>query len=412
MRILGILVAISCFLFALCFCAAFLFLHFRGKSFIVDELKSLTGRNVVIDKFLLSASLKIELQNLRIENVFKADSIKIVPNILESLSGKIVIQGIEITKPEFVVVRAVDKGNIELVFADSPLYVKAVSSASPGADVSLTSSQRLIRIRNVLVDALFIKNVLVIEGKFGFIDKTAAVDPVKLIVQDLNINLNNAILLPRSVIHNVELHGNIPLEGNLEPGEIEISGWANFIKKDIEANIKIRDIDGASLYPYYSDWVKLDRSRINTAKLSFDSQIHGLNNDVTADCRLELTEISFKERPEEEKEARAEKITTFVLGLLKSVDGGKMEIKFPVKTKMDNPVFGGDIIKAAVMEKVLKARDKSRIKAEDIVLFPEKVVQGTVKGATDITKALISATADIGKELKSALMGSIDNKNK
>jgi len=412
MRIFGILVVIFCSLFVLCFGAAFLFLHFKGKSFIVNELKSLTGRNVTIEKFFLSGTLKIELQNLKIENIFKADSIKIIPNILESLSGRIVIQGIEITKPEFVVVRAIDKGNAELVLADSPLYVKAVASPIPSIDVSLISSRRSIKIKKLMVNALFIKNVSVKEGTFGFLDKTVSTEPVKLIVQNLNINLNNAILLPRSVINNIELRGNVPLEGSAEMGQIEISGWVNFIKKDIEASIKIHNIDGVSLYPYYSDWVKLDKSRINTAKLSFDSQIHGFNNDVTADCRLELTEISFKERLEEEKEPRAEKIANFVLGLLKSIDGGKMEVKFPIKTKMDNPVFGGNVIKDAVMEKVVKARDKSRIKAEDLVLFPEKVVQGTVKGATDITKALISGAADIGKELKSVFMGTVDKKSK
>lgn len=412
MKILGILVVIFCFLLVLCFGAAFLFLHLKGKSLIVDELKGLTGRNVTIGKFILSPTLKIELQDLIIENIFKADSIKIIPNIIESLSGKIVIQGIEITKPEFVVVRVANVGNTELVLADSPFYTQSIAAAASSVEAGSSSAQRLIRIRNILVNALFIKNVSVREGKFGFLDKTGVTEPVKLIVQDLNINLNNAILLPRSVINNLELRGNVPIEGNAQMGEVEISGWVNFIKKDIEANIKIRNIDGVSLYPYYSDWIKLDKSRIKTVKLSFDSQIHGLNNDVTADCRLELTEISFKERAQEEKEERAEKIASFVLGLLKSVDGGKMEVKFPIKTKMDNPVFGGDIIKTAVMEKVVNARNKSRLKTEDIVLFPEKVVQGTVKGATDITKALISGTLDITKELKSLFMGSLDKKNK
>ena len=412
MRILGILVVILFFLFVFCFGSVFLFLHLKGKSLIIDEVKDLTGRNVTIEKFLLSPSLKIELKNLVIENIFKSESIRIIPNVIESISGKIVIQGIEIIKPEFVVVRVVNAGKAELILADSPVDSKGKDSGTAGIDMAAGSTQRLVRIKNILVNALFIKNVSIKEGSFKFIDKTQDSEPVELTVQDLNANLNNAILLPRSVINNLELRGSIPKENGGGKGEVEISGWANFIKKDIEATIKIRNIDGLSLYPYYSVWVKLDKSRINTANLNFDSQIHGLNNDVTADCHLELTEISFKERSGEEKEERAEKIASYVLGMLKSTDGGKIEVKFPIKTKMDNPVFGGDIIKSAVMEKIMKARNQSRIKTEDIVLFPEKVIQGTVKGATDITKAVIDRTLNIGKELKSVITDSLDKKDK
>jgi len=87
------------------------------------------------------------------------------------------------------------------------------------------------------------------------------------------------------------------------------------------------------------------------------------------------------------------------------MDAGEVVLDFTVKTKMDMPAVGIDNIKEAVENK-LKARPKSGLTAENVISFPGKLLVGVVNSATDLSKAVISGTFAVGKELKDSLKAS------
>ena len=85
------------------------------------------------------------------------------------------------------------------------------------------------------------------------------------------------------------------------------------------------------------------------------------------------------------------------------MDNGKIAIDFLIRTKMDNPRFAlADDIETAVKDKVTQARQANRLTVDKAVLFPGRVFGGTVKGTTDISRALIGGTLSLGKEIKRA----------
>ena len=165
----------------------------------------------------------------------------------------------------------------------------------------------------------------------------------------------------------------------------------------MRASVNVKNIDGIYLYPYYANWVDLEKSRIQQAKLNFSSEITGRNNDIAADCHLELTDIVFRPKEEQEQEEKAHKIATVVLDLFKALDG-KITLDFTVKTKMDRPMFGFENIRMAVEEKIAKSYKKEKLGT--ILSFPTKLIESAVKGTTDITKAMIEGTLSVGKEIR------------
>jgi hypothetical protein len=227
---------------------------------------------------------------------------------------------------------------------------------------------------------------------------------VTFTLTDVSLNLQNLMYPPKnSVITSFELTGAIPWGEGKEHGSLNVRGWANLFKKDLQAKVKIDDIDGLTFYPYYAQWVNLESARIQKAKLAFNSDIQGLNNEVTVDCHLELKEIAFKPRSPEEEAGRADKIAQIVIGLFKSVNDGKIVMDFAVKTKMDCPQVGFGDLKIAFEDKIQQARKEESLGPEGMLKLPGKIIEGTVKGATGFSKALIDATFYAGKEFRKAI---------
>jgi len=146
--------------------------------------------------------------------------------------------------------------------------------------------------------------------------------------------------------------------------------------------------------------VDLDKARIEKAKLNFSSEIHGLNNNVTLDCHLELSDMVRKPLEIGEQEEKASKITNIVLDRFKMMDNGKVELNFAIKTKMDSPQFGFDNFKLAFEEKIMKGRGPSRFKLYDTLILPVKVVEGGAKSFMDLSRAMIDGIFAIGNEFK------------
>jgi len=146
----------------------------------------------------------------------------------------------------------------------------------------------------------------------------------------------------------------------------------------------------------------LEKTRIESAKLNLTSNIKSVDNNLAAECHLELTDIVFKQRQEEEM-SKADKIAQVVLGIFKALNQGKVIVNFTIKTRMTNPEFNFGYIKTAFEDKLREGRKYSQIHNGDIIKFPVKVVGGTVKGATDLSRALIDGTFSLAKVLKETL---------
>jgi len=398
MRIFLKIITVAILLFFILFSAAYVFVAFKGKSLIINHLESVTHKKVSIGYFNLTLPFNLEIQNLNVEGVAKVDKVFISPSFLHLLIGNIALNNTTIIRPQ-------------AFFSRNPPAVTESSTtattATAAPPVKTTVSPDIRKILNINFQ-LILKRFTVQDGRVDFIDNTAAAGPIKITVKDINIIITNLCTFPTTAIANFSLKGNIPWQEGQTEGRIALEGWMNFAKRDMQATLKVQDIDGIYLYPYYSKWVDLEKARIEKAKLNFASNIQSLNNDLTANCHLELTDIVRKPRTAEESKEKAEKIADAVLDILRAMNQGKIMLDFNIRTKMNNPQFGFGDITSAFEEKVAKVRSSSSsgLKPEYVLLLPEKVVEGGIRGATDITKAVIEGTFAVGNEFIKALRDS------
>jgi len=384
-----ILIAVLVIL-VLFFSAAYTFVAVKGKALLAKKIEDALKREVSIGYLGLKMPLNLEIEDLKIEKLANINYIYLSPSFLGLLEGKIILNEVKILKPEI----SLEKSLREPVTQTQGVLDTQGSSDPPG-----TENKKLLPI--------IIKHLSIKEGIINFIDRTISESGIKITLKEVSLDVDNLYLFPGSAITNFQLTAKIPWQVGSTAGTVFASGWINPYKKDIQARLVIEGIDGVYLHPYYSYWVDLENSRIEKASLNFSSDIQGQNNEVVAQCRLELTDIKFKPRPPDQPEHKAEKIATAVLGIFRALNQGRVVLSFTIKTKMDRPEFKFDSVSSAVDKTISQAIKSDKVKVEDVALLPGKFVEGMAKGATGATKAIINGALSVGKSLKDAILDTL-----
>ncbi|MCM8789819.1 MAG: DUF748 domain-containing protein, partial [Candidatus Omnitrophica bacterium] len=252
-KIIEILILVALIL-SIFYGLALIYLQINGRGIIKETLRSYTGADVKIGRFNIRPLFNLEISNLNIENTGKVQRIFISPSLLSGrlTLNKILIEGLQLNYkrlPPAVVGEQIPVGKVEV----TPQDLQGKGRAG-----------------------FIIKHLQIRDGKINFVDYTVSPEGLKIAVKDLNFNLSNVYFLPVSQIASFELNANIPWQKGKQEGKIEAQGWLNLYKKDMQVTLKISDIDGIYLYPYYSKWVDLEKARIESAKLNFTSNIRGL----------------------------------------------------------------------------------------------------------------------------------------
>lgn len=368
-----LLISIAAFLLAAS--AIYFFIALKGAEVMAAKLKDLTHRDVTIESVKVVLPFRLEIKKLDIYGLLKADYISVWPSLIALLSGRLGINELKIIRPHLRYER------------------------HPGLDSARQDSSL-----NTPINSIF-KHISISQGTIDFLDYTVGKEGIKLTIEDILLNLN-VLSVSNPAVANFEIKGVIPWQDDKEQGRVSLEGWVDLFKKDMQAVLKIEDIDGIYLYPYYSQWINLENSVIEKARLNFTSSIHGLNNNITAECHLELNDLVFKQDlTNDVLSQRKERMTSAVLDLFKS-DQDKIVLDFTHRTKMDNPQFGFANIKGAVESRIANFKKPGRPLVGDIFTFPVKLLEGIVVSTTDLSKAAIDGTFAVGNELKKSLAAS------
>jgi hypothetical protein len=385
-KIIGLVVIVL----AICFGAAYIFLTVSGKAILIKKIEELTGKKTTIGYFGFTPTFHLEIRSLNVENLFKTDAIYITPDVIGLLTGKIRFNNLKFIRPEVTFIRTPPEV-VEGVDANGHLImVEPPPPAVPAAATAPAKSKSI---------PLAFKHFKIKDGKLIFIDQSMTSKSIKIVIKDLNCSITNLYLYPRPVTTNFSINGKIPWREGESEGQVELSGWINNAKKDMQATLKIRDIDAIYLYPYYATWVDLDKARIEKAKLNFSGDVVGVNNDVVVNCYMELVDMVRTPLEEGQREEKASLITNRVLEMLKAADEGKVELKFSIKTKMDNPQFGFENFKTAFEGKLFSVRKAQGFKIEDALAVPVRLVQNGAKSFSDLGKATVDGIFAIGSEI-------------
>jgi hypothetical protein len=370
-------------LFIVAYASGYIFLATQGRRIIIEKLKNVTQRQVEIGAVRMYSPWQLKIDDVRIGGIGKAASVEMSPSILGFLAGRTVLYSITVIKPEVA-------------------FTKPMPQPQ---ETTIRLQDQAVQVPSAKKAEFIFYRLHVKDGTFVFSDQSVGSDTGGIIItlKDLSADITNTYQFPKEIMTKFALTANIPWKDSKDQGSVSLDGWMNYSKKDMRADLVMKDIDALYLYPYYAGWFNLDKASIEKAKLGFTSNVTGLNNDVTAACHLELTEIVFKQREESTDQTRSERIAHKVLDFFKSMNNGKVVLNFSIKTKMDSPDFGVNAIKSAFDNTITQARKGQGSTASKVMEMPGQVVGGTVKGVTDVSSALIGGVVSVGKEIGKSL---------
>ena len=383
------------------FSLVYAFILSAAKTIIVDKIEEATGLKVSLNKLSILPPFSIEAQGLEVVGLIKVDRIYLAPSIRSLLSGKLAFNKIVINNPEITYQR-----NTEAV---EPVKDSRAPDIENQSVLTVERQTKSPAAAPGKVFPVIIKSLKVYSGKINFIDTTAASGKISVLIKDINFYITNLSTFATKEVSNFDLKGNLSWNTGEPDGKILLQGWVDFYKKDILAILKIENIDAIVFYPYYANWVDLEKARIQKANLNFSCNIKGANNDVAADCHLELANMVRKVRSLEEPQQKAERITDAVLDMFKSMDQGKVVLNFVLHTKLDRPEFGFANIKSAFEGKIMQARSSAGMRPQDVLSWPGRWVRSGIKSGTDLSNAVIDGISDLSSGIKKFFEDKMDN---
>lgn len=294
---------------------------FFAKKIIVEQIEENLKLKASLGGINITPPLSVNLINLKIGNLFKADRISVSPNILGVFAGKIILSGVTLVNPVITLEQDSDgKLNIPQLGAKGkqpPVYITGLS------------------LRN---------------GKIIFTDKKADPKGFKVVLNRINADISKVVLPLTSLKTNFKISADFLKPEETKIGDIIFAGWIDFGPKDMDANLNLSDLDITYFYPYYGNFIS--SRKLLSARLNIQATIDSKNNDLEALANLRLSNLVY---------AKEEKIPEVPsLSLAKNAldfftdTNGDLILKFKVKTKLDNPSISVEELEKIILQAAAK----------------------------------------------------------
>jgi uncharacterized protein involved in outer membrane biogenesis len=306
---------------------------FFAKKIIVDKIEDNFKMKASLKSVSITPPLSVNLNNLEIGNLFKADRVSVSPNILGFFSGKIVLSGVTLVNPLIVLEQS----------SEGKLNIPELQSHADKPPIYITS--------------LVLRN-----GKLIFIDKKTRATGFKVILSRISADISKAAFPLTSLKINFKASADLLKANEAKIGNIVFSGWVDFGPKDMDARISLRDLDITYFSPYYGNF--LSEKELLSAKLNIQTSLRSENNDLNTLTDFKLSNLVYAMKEERSLGAPSLSLAKSALDLFTDAEGNLI-LEFKIKTKLDNPNITIDELKKIILQAAVK--NIARQSPEDLI---------------------------------------------
>jgi hypothetical protein len=316
---------------------------------IEQQIEQNLKLKVSLRKVSLTLPFTINLEGLELGDLANIKKISFSPNLIGLMFGKIVIHGLSIVDPVINLVQS----------ADGKLNLPVLEQKGKPPAIYLTG----FRLEN---------------GKIIFTDRKVVSDGFQLIVNKLNIKVSKVLLPITSLAADFKISAElINAKGNVF-GDIVFGGWLDYLAKDMDATLEVRDMDIANFSVYYGNFIS--NRKLSSAILDLVSNFKAKNNALEILTNFNLSKIVY---------ASSQEAETVNLNLVKDAldfftdASGNLKLEFKVNTALDNPAVSPSKLKSIILKAAVKNLANQS---------PQQLV--------DKVTNTINKYKDLGKELK------------
>lgn len=306
---------------AVLFIGGYFLLTFYAVKFIQPHLQKVMGPGLSLAEMKVGLTC-VSATDVRYEDphskqkFLQIKEVRIYPSLVSLLRKSLQVREITIVEPFFFFYRSRGGGT------EGPWVT--IKKEKEEKEVSEEEKKKMggepLQIR---IDRIRIR-----KGSVDFEDRKMA-PPAHIKLRELNFEIED-IRYPLVSLHSpVELKGK--MEGRKQDGRIDAKGWINLKTMDLEASLRIREIEVKAFEPYYRKRVTAE---IESGHMDMDSKVAVKEKWIDAPGELDLVNLHIKEGGGAVFLISAET-------LIPLLERKKHEIKVPfhVKGNLEDPRF-------------------------------------------------------------------------
>jgi uncharacterized protein involved in outer membrane biogenesis len=308
-------------IFLVIFTVVSILVSFYAPKIVEDQIQQNLKVKISLSKVSLSLPFTITLEKLEIGNLASIKKISLSPNLVALLFGKIVIHGLNIVEPVI---------NLEQS-ADGKLNLPVLK-------------------QNGKPPAIYVTSFNLRDGKIIFTDKKITPAGFQVIVNKLNIKVSKVALPVTSLAANFSITAQLLSLQGVPFGDIVFSGWLDYLAKDMDAQLEIKDLDVTKFSAYYGNFIS--NRKLSSAKLDLISTFKAKHNALQIASKLNLSQLVYA--PEQAQEQQLD------LDLMKNAldlftdPEGNLSLEFDIDTLLNNPVLSQEMIKKIILKAAMK----------------------------------------------------------
>jgi len=344
-KVLFIIIVIFVAIFLI---ASILFAVYAPK-IVEEQIRQNLKVKASLGRISLSMPFTITLEKLEIGSLASIKKISFSPNLIALLFGKVVIHGLTILEPVINLEQSVD-GKLNLPVLEQ-------NGAKP-PEIYPTS----LKVR---------------DAKIIFTDRKVSAAGFQVIVDKLNISVAKVSLPVTSLATDFNLSAQLSNQAHEAFGDIVFSGWLDYLAKDMDAKLEVRDMDITNFSPYYGNFIS--NKKLLSARLNLGSTFKAKNNALNIATDLNLSKLVYEKTEEQEMSLDLAKNALDLFTDTK----GNLHLVFNIDTKLDNPALSQDKLKSLILKAAMKNLSSQS---------PEQIA--------DKVSSMIEKFKDYGKGLK------------
>ena len=308
-------------IFLVIFFTASAWVGIYAPKIVADQIQQALKVKVKLDKISLSLPCTIALEKLEIENLAQIKRISFSPNLIALLFGKVVIHGLTITEPVVYLERSAN-GKLNL-----PVIEKKPAAKTP----------------EVYPTSLKIQGARII-----FTDKKVNAVEYRMMVDKLNINISKVSLPITSLATNFSLNCQLANQAGEVFGEVDFSGWLDYLARDMDATLQIKDMEVTNFSAYYGNFIS--NKKLLSAKLDLTSAFKAKGNALNIKTDFNLSKLVYDEnQPQEVNLDLAKNALDFFTD-----SRGNLRLEFDIDTRLDKPALSQAKLKSVILKAAMK----------------------------------------------------------